>query len=269
MKNKLFSFFLLAVLSNNFLNVKASQLSPRLMKNPDILESVFDFSNDLLEGQVEVSSSQLGINNLSLLTTIADILDLQAQEFAQEEVENKREHLLQLFQENVVITNVSGLFDAFNHLSDLENQMLVHKIWGMDSCYDIEEIKSLKNILKKALKNGINSLEGRVNFLESFIQVPQEPGQAASSMDITGAMLQFNKLQLDELKLPILNEKDEEAFLRHQFSTETIVPSDFMQEIADVDQEQLCQACNQDSTAWFEHSCFRQKFLFNQSSSSN
>lgn len=269
MKNKLFSFFLLAVLSNNFINVKASQLSPRSTQHLDTSKSVFNFSDDLLEGQVEVSSSQPGINNLPLLTTIADILDLQAQEFAQEESENKREHLLQLFQENVAITNVSGLFDAFNHLSDLENQMLVHKIWGMDNYYDSEEIKSLKNVLKKALKNGINSLEEKVNYLESFIQVPQELGQAASSTDITGAMLQFNQLQLDEPTLPVLNEEDEEAFLRHQFSTETIVPSDFMQEIAAVDQEQLCQACNEDSTTWFEHSCFRQKFLFNQSSSSN
>ena len=79
MKNKLFSFFLLAVLSNNFINVKASQLSPRSTQHLDTSKSVFNFSDDLLEGQVEVSSSQPGINNLPLLTTIADILDLQAQ----------------------------------------------------------------------------------------------------------------------------------------------------------------------------------------------
>ncbi|NBQ17717.1 hypothetical protein EBU24_05360, partial [bacterium] len=269
---KLFSFFLLVGLSYNFVNLKASQLSPRDIQHTDTLESVFNFSNDPLEGQVEVSSSQRNVNDLPLLTTLADILDLQSveEDAHQENLKIKHQSLLQVFQENVAITNVSGLFDAFNYLFELEHQMLIHKLWGVDNHYDIEEIKSLKNVLKKALKNRVSSLEGRVDYLESFFQVPQEP--AASSIDMTGAMLQLHQLHLDEPTLPVLNEEDEEAFLRHQLSTETIIPSDFMQEIAAAEvanQEQLCQACNEGSTAWFQHSCSQGDFLFNQSSSNN
>lgn len=244
MKNKLFLFLTLFFLNTHLTANQWLTYADDVDADDDKEEAVADISNG------------------PVLSAIANILESPE---INDDNDQEYRKLLAIFESSLIDNpHPLELLHALTYLSNLESQILLLKLWDLDSFHDIEKVKLLKNSVIIALERAINVLHDRNNYLESFIQVPNEE-QPASSSEPTIAE-RFGELRINSLPgvsgLPVLNEQDQEAFLLRQNSLQTIVPSDFKQT--------ACPGCDRALTPWVKHNCSQRNFLlFNQSNNNN